>query len=45
MKRSLALKPEQLYRLCDPQQLAFESTADLEDWDKIIGQDRAVQSI
>ncbi|OAN59541.1 Lon protease family protein [Magnetospirillum moscoviense] len=40
-----ALEPERLYTVCDPDQLNFASTADLEDTDEPIGQDRAVQSI
>lgn len=39
------LRPEALYRVCDPESLPFDSTADLPDTEEPIGQDRAVESI
>jgi lon-related putative ATP-dependent protease len=36
------LPPEALYRTCDPEQLDFRTTAEVEDLSTIIGQDRAV---
>lgn len=39
------LAPDALYRVCDPAQFAFETTADLTDSHKIIGQERAIESI
>jgi len=40
-----ALKPDQLCRDCDPDQFSFESTADLDDLDEVIGQERAIEAI
>ena len=39
------LSAPDLYRFCDPKQLRFESTEDLEDFSKIPGQDRAMKAI
>ena len=39
------LKPEQLYRHCDPERFAFATTAELEDLGEIIGQARALEAI
>ncbi len=39
------LSPEALYRHCDPTQFSFQTTADLEDLEVIIGQDRAVEAV
>jgi lon-related putative ATP-dependent protease len=39
------LKPEALYRRCDPAQFAFKTTEDLEDISEIPGQDRAMDAI
>ena len=42
------LKPldaKALYQCCDPEQFAFETTADLEDLTEIIGQPRAVEAV
>jgi lon-related putative ATP-dependent protease len=44
-KPGKALKPEALYRQCDPQRFGFDSTADLEDLDQVPGQDRAIEAI
>lgn len=40
-----ALKPEQLYRRCDPGQLPFDTTAELPDLTEIIGQERALEAV
>ncbi|MBC7905628.1 MAG: AAA family ATPase [Rhodospirillaceae bacterium] len=39
------LAPELLYRVCDPTQFAFTTTAELPDTEEPVGQDRAVESI
>ncbi len=39
------LKPEQLRNTCDPALFAFETTAECEPLDEIIGQNRAVRAI
>jgi hypothetical protein len=39
------LDAEALCLRCDPEQFAFETTADLEDLTKIIGQPRAVEAV
>ena len=39
------LAPDQLYRACDPADLAFFTTDDLTEHDEAIGQDRAVEAI
>jgi lon-related putative ATP-dependent protease len=39
------LKPDQLYRKCDPKQLGFNSTDDLDEQVNIVGQDRASEAI
>lgn len=39
------LKPQQLYQSCDPAELGFQSTADVEDMTQIIGQMRAMDAI
>jgi len=39
------LKPQELYRRCDPAGLAFDTTAELEDLAQLFGQPRAVGSI
>ena len=39
------LKPEALYRRCDPQQFNFETTAELDDLHEIIGQARAAEAL
>jgi lon-related putative ATP-dependent protease len=38
------LPPEQLYRRTDPEQLTFETTAELPELTEIIGQDRVVEA-
>ena len=40
-----ALKPDQLYRRCDPNQLSFETTAELPDLTEILGQERALEAV
>ncbi|WP_135080333.1 ATP-binding protein [Terasakiella sp. SH-1] len=37
-----ALKRKDLYRVCDPKQFDFKTTADLKELDKFVGQDRAL---
>ena len=39
------LPPEVLYRHCNPQDFSFETTAELEDSEEMIGQERAVDAI
>jgi predicted ATP-dependent protease len=39
------LPAAQLYRVCDPAALPFETTAELPDYDEPIGQERAVEAI
>lgn len=39
------LPAEQLYRRCDADRLDFETTAEVEDLDEVIGQDRALEAI
>ena len=39
------LPPQALYQRCDPAQLHFDSTADLEGISEIPGQDRAIEAI
>ncbi|MCA9922992.1 MAG: AAA family ATPase, partial [Anaerolineales bacterium] len=41
----MRLLPEQLYRRCDPTQFSFQLTSEINDFDDIIGQDRAVAAI
>jgi predicted ATP-dependent protease len=45
MARHEALKPEVLCQSCDPQQLAFATTDELEDLPEVIGQPRAVAAL
>ena len=45
MTTSSPLSPESLYQHCDPQQFTFETTAELENLDNVIGQARAVDAI
>ena len=40
-----SLAPEQLYRRCDPQIFKFETTAEVEELTRMVGQDRAVEAI
>ncbi len=39
------LAPEKLYRRCEIDDLDFETTADLQDLEEVIGQDRALEAI
>jgi hypothetical protein len=39
------LAPDALYRRCDPAQLEFASTAELEPLDGVIGQERALAAL
>ena len=45
MTDSLKLTAEQLRNSCDPAELGFETTAELESLTEVIGQDRAVRAI
>ena len=45
MGSSKRLKASELYQRCDPQQFAFETTADLEDLTEVVGQPRAVEAM
>jgi lon-related putative ATP-dependent protease len=39
------LPPDTLYRHCDPNQFSFETTAEIEAFEEMLGQDRAVEAI
>lgn len=39
------LKPEDLYRQCDPQKLGFDSTAEIDEVVNLVGQERASEAI
>ena len=39
------LTPEELYRRCDPESFDFETTAELEPFNNIVGQDRALGTL
>ena len=45
LKPGKSLPAQALYRRCDPGQLAFETTGNLEKFSEIPGQDRAVEAI
>jgi len=45
METARELKPDDLYRACDPAQLEFETTDDLEDLVGVVGQQRALDAI
>lgn len=45
MATVLPLDAEALCRICDPDQFTFETTAELDDLQEVIGQDRAVDAI
>jgi lon-related putative ATP-dependent protease len=45
MTAATKLRPEQLYRRCDPSEFAFETTAELDDLTEIVGQERARAAI
>jgi lon-related putative ATP-dependent protease len=45
LKPGLPLPPQMLYRHCDPADLSFETTAELEELKEIPGQERAVEAI
>jgi len=45
MRESLKLASDQLFRPCDPHQFEFETTAELDDIDIVIGQQRALDSV
>lgn len=44
-KPGQALSPQMLYRHCDPAELSFETTADLEELEEIPGQERALEAL
>ncbi|GAB6040718.1 Lon protease family protein [Endothiovibrio diazotrophicus] len=39
------LPPEALYRPCDPEQFPFRTTAELEELEEVLGQERAVSAV
>ena len=45
MAPNKSLPPEALYSRCDPQEFSFETTAELEDFEEMVGQERAVESV
>jgi predicted ATPase with chaperone activity len=45
MKNIVPLKPQALYRRCDPSALPFETTTELADTSTVVGQARAMQAI
>ena len=45
MKTIKPLNTEALYKRCDPGQFSFSTTAELEDLDGVIGQDRALEAL
>lgn len=45
MRAVQALKPDQLYRKCDPDSLGFNTTAEVKDGITIVGQDRVANAI
>ncbi len=45
MNAEKCLSPEQLYRVCDPAQFAFDTTAELEEALEVVGQERALNAI
>ena len=45
MAKIKELKPDQLYRYCDPQSLGFDTTAEVEGEVTIVGQDRVSDAI
>ncbi|MBI4182498.1 MAG: AAA family ATPase [Proteobacteria bacterium] len=45
MEPAKPLAADALYRRCDPDELSFETTAELEDLTEMLGQDRAVEAI
>lgn len=45
MSHAGPLLPQQLYRVCDCERFDFETTADLPDQDKPLGQDRALEAL
>ena len=40
-----ALTPDKLFQRCDPDEFSFQTTAELADLQKIIGQERAIEAI
>ena len=45
IERGRRLTPDDLYRRCDPDELGFETTADVPPSDGTVGQDRAIASL
>ena len=45
MVKVMPLAPDELYRACDPDVFSFETTADLDDPDEVLGQKRALEAI
>ena len=44
-KHPLRLKPARLRRVCDPKSFSFKTTADLQPFDGLIGQSRALEAL
>ena len=44
-KKAKPLQAKELYRVCDPRVLSFRTTSELEPWEGIVGQPRAMSSI
>ncbi|MGD8587068.1 MAG: AAA family ATPase, partial [Chloroflexota bacterium] len=45
MKTVLPLEAKALCQPCDPDQFTFDTTADLDDLEEVIGQERAVDAL
>lgn len=45
MRDTLALDPSRLYHACDPDQFSFDTTAELDGLDGILGQTRAMDAV
>ena len=45
MSDNSSLSPDALFVACDPEQFEFETTAELEPLNEIVGQDRAVEAV
>ncbi|MFP6743926.1 MAG: ATP-binding protein, partial [Alphaproteobacteria bacterium] len=45
MSQVRPLDPDRLFRACDPEAFSFETTADLDDLDEVLGQKRALEAI
>ena len=45
MPKKQGLKPDELYRVCDPERFAFETTEALESTSELLGQDRVLEAL